>query len=60
MFTNPDIRVDIAHDIQRERMARAERHRIAASAVSHADEPPRRPRRLARLVLALAGTRSIG
>jgi hypothetical protein len=60
MFTNPDIRLEIAHDIQRERMARAERHRLAAGAVSHAGEPPRRPRRLARLVLALAGTRNIG
>jgi hypothetical protein len=62
MFTQPDIRLDISDQIQRERMAVAERHRIAAAVASHntRSATPRRPRRLVRAVLALAGARILG
>jgi len=62
MFTQPDIRLDIADQIQRERIAVAERHRIAADVASRTTRSaaPRRSRRLVRAVLALAGTRLLG
>jgi hypothetical protein len=60
MFTQPDIRLDMADQIQRERLADAERRRLAASAVVRPEIPPRRSRRLARAVLAFAGGRFSG
>jgi len=59
MFPQPDIRLDLAEQIQRERLAEAERDRLAARAAPRPDTLPRRPRRFAR-VLALVGSRSSG
>ena len=62
MFTQPDIRLDLADQIHRERLAEAERSRIAAAAVTRPERPLRAPRRLARAraVLAFAGARIFG
>jgi hypothetical protein len=59
MFTQPDMRLDLADQTQRERLAAADRHRLAACAVSRGERRERPPRRLARAVLALAGVRGI-
>jgi hypothetical protein len=62
MFTQPDIRLDLADQIHRERLAGAERARLAAAAVTRPQGPRRPPRRLARAraVLAFAGARIFG
>jgi hypothetical protein len=60
MFTQPDMRLDLADQIQRERLAEAERHRLVASVNVRSETPPRARRRLARAVLAFAGGRFFG
>ena len=57
MYTQPDIRLDIADQIHRERMAEAERDRLAARPRSRPRTARRSSRRLARAVLAFAGAR---
>jgi hypothetical protein len=59
MFTQPDMRLDLADQIQRERLAAAERHRLVAAVAPPVQTPRHRPRRLARAVLAFAGFRGI-
>jgi hypothetical protein len=60
MFPQPDIRLDLAHQIQRQRLAEAERDRLAARAAPRSDTVRRKPRRFTRAVLALVGTRGSG
>jgi hypothetical protein len=60
MFHQPDIRLDLADQLQRERMAEAERHRLAAQVAPPTPRSPRRSRRVARAVLAFAGGRFFG
>jgi hypothetical protein len=58
MFPQPDIRLDIADQIRRERLAEAERSRLAAQVVVREESPPpRRSQRLVRAVVAFAGGR---
>ncbi|HEY7258157.1 MAG TPA: hypothetical protein VH459_03770 [Gaiellales bacterium] len=62
MFTQPDMRLDLADQIQRERLAVADRHRIAAAAVTrpHGSWRPSRRFARARTILAIAGARILG
>jgi hypothetical protein len=56
------MRLDLADQIQRERLAVADRHRIAAAAVTrpHGSWRPSRRFARARTILAIAGARILG